>query len=279
MNMPPNQAPDKRLQAVARQFTYPPTPDVAGSVVKRFGSGSRPKGRLRSAWVVSAVLVLLLAVLFAVPRVRAEIMRFFQVGVVRIFPAEATQMAIPSFPQIPLTATPLNVPESTRTPRATSTPFTSQLEPLYSITTSGLAGETSLEDALDSLPFPIQLPTYPPGLGAPDRVFLQENDQMVILVWTEPGDPDKARFSLHEIGPGSVIIRKFEPRVIQETQVDGNYAVWAQGPYLVQLTDDTYNWRRLVAGNTLIWEVDDITYRLESDLTLGETVKIAESLK
>ena len=102
---------------------------------------------------------------------------------------------------------------------------------------------------------------------------------MVILVWSDPDNPDIARLSLHEIGPGSVIIGKFEPHVIQETQVNGNYAVWVQGPYLIQLTNDTYNWRRLVAGNTLIWEEEDITYRLESDLTLEETIRIAESLR
>jgi hypothetical protein len=67
--------------------------------------------------------------------------------------------------------------------------------------------------------------------------------------------------------------------VIQETQVDGVYAIWAQGPYLIQLTSGTYVFRRTVEGNTLIWEEDNITYRLESDLTLEETIRIAESLR
>jgi len=278
MNMQINPISEEQLLEIAHRFQYPSTPDVAGEVMKRIDSGSRPWARLRSAWVVTGLLVLILVVLFAVPDVRAEIIRFFQVGVVRIFPASATQTAIPVSPQIPSTATPFSTPENTRTPRVTSTPSTYQSEPLYSITASGLAGEASLETARDRLPFPIRLPAYPTDLGMPDRVFLQENDQMVILVWTEPDDPDKARFSLHEIGPGSIIIGKFEPRVIRETQVDGNYAVWVEGPYLVQLTDDTYNWRRLVAGNTLIWEVDGITYRLETDLTLEGALRIAESL-
>jgi hypothetical protein len=49
--------------------------------MRRLESGSRPEARLRSAWVVTGLLVLVLAVLFAVPGVRAEIIRFFQVGV------------------------------------------------------------------------------------------------------------------------------------------------------------------------------------------------------
>ena len=280
MNASTAPLPDERLIEVTRRFSYPPTPDVAEAVMKRLESGGRPRARMRSAWAVTGLLVLLLAVLlFAVPSVRAEIVRFFQVGVVRIFPADATQTAIPASPQVPSTATPATSLEGTRTPQATTTPLSSQSEPLYSITASGLAGETSLEVARDSLPFPIRLPEYPPDLGAPDRVFLQENDQMVILAWTESDNPDEARLSLHEIGPESVIIGKFEPRVIQETQVSGNYAVWVEGPYLVQLTNDTYNWRRLMEGNTLIWEEKKITYRLETDLSLEEAVKIAESLK
>jgi hypothetical protein len=142
-----------------------------------------------------------------------------------------------------------------------------------------MAGETTLEAAQASLPFLIRLPDYPDDIGAPERVFLQENGAMVILVWIDPADPHKARLSLHEIGPGSILVGKFEPHVIQETQVNGRYAVWVQGPYLVQLTNGSIEFRRTVEGNTLIWEENGITYRLESDLSLEETVKTAESLK
>ncbi len=267
---------DERLKEVARHFRYPPTPDVAGGVLERIENGSRPRARLQSAWVVTGLLVLALVVLFAVPGVRAEIVRFLRVGVVRIFPVGATQTAIPEPPQIPLTATPMGLAPNTLPPQSTNTPFTSPPGPLYDITKAGLAGETTLEAASASVPFLIRLPAYPANLGAPERVFLQEDGGMVILVWTNPANPRKVLLSLYEIGPGSVIIGKFEPRVIQETQVNGKYAVWVQGPYLVELTNDTYNWRRLVEGNTLIWEVEGITYRLESDLTLEETVTIAE---
>ena len=275
MNKVPNQVPDKRLHKMARRFQYPPTPDVVGVVMERLESGIRPRGRLRSAWVVSAGLVLVLAVLFAVPSVRAEIVRFFQVGVVRIFPQVATMTSEPSLPQAPLTTTPGARLPVTATPLADTTVY----EPPYVTTISDLAGETTLVAAQNGVPFQIRLPTYPADLSEPERVFLQEDGPMVILVWTEPADPQKARLSLHEIGPGSIMLGKFEPRVIQETQVNGEYAVWAQGPYMLKLTNNDYNYRRTVEGNALIWEVDGITYRLESGLTLEETVRIAESLR
>jgi hypothetical protein len=274
MNTPSNQPLDEHLKEAAHQFQYPPTPDVTGAVLKRLDSGDRPRARIRSAWVVTSLLILVLASLFGVPGVRAEIVRFFQVGVVRIFPATPTLTALPSLPQMPVTATPGIISSGTA-----ATPNNAQYEPLYMVTLSDMAGETTLEAAQASLPFPIRLPGYPADIGAPGRVFLQENGSMVILAWTDPADPQKARLSLHQIGPGGILVGKFEPRLIQETQVNGQYAVWAQGPYLVRLTNGSIEFRRTVEGNTLIWEENGITYRLESDLSLEETVKIAESLK
>lgn len=272
MNTHPNPSREERLKEAARQFRYPPTPDVTGVVIKRMESGSRPRAQLRSAWVITGFLLLLLVILFAVPGVRAEIVRFFQVGVVRIFPAAPTQTTESSLPQPSTTALATALP-------STATSQAGYDEPLYTVTSSDLAGETSLEKVQASAPFPIRLPDYPAGLGKPARVFVQEDGLLVILVWTDPVNPKNAYLSLHEIGPGSIWMGKFEPRVIQETQVSGQYAVWVQGPYLVQLSNGDYQFRRTVEGNTLIWEENGITYRLETNLTLEEALKIAESLK
>lgn len=276
MKPSPNHPTDKRLHQLARHFQYPQTPDVTVSVLKRLNSGNRTRGIARSAWAIASTLILLLvAILFAVPGVRAEIVRFFQVGVVRIFPAPVTETAMPSLPGLPTTATPAVAVPLTATPGAENTSST----PMPELSVAVIAGETSLEAAQSRLPFPVRLPSYPPDLGYPERVFLQDDDTMVILVWTEQDDPQKARLSLQEIGPGSVLIRKFAPRVIQETQVNGHYAVWAEGPYLVELSNGSFELQKIVAGNTLIWEESEITYRLETNLTLEEAVHIAESLE
>ncbi len=275
MNTPSNQSLEERLKDTARRLRYPPTPDLTGAVLERLEGGSKRQAPLRNRWAVTGLLALVLVVLFAVPSVRAEIVRFFQVGVVRIFPADPTLTALPSLPQAPVIATPAVVFPVTATPLSGNIPY----EPPYAVTMSDLAGETTLEAAQASLPFSIRLPDYPTELGAPDRVFLQENGQMVILVWTDPAKPQNARLSLHEIGQGGILVGKFEPRVILETQVNGRYGVWVQGPYLIQLTNGSIEFRRTVEGNTLIWEENGITYRLETNLTLEEALKIAESLK
>jgi hypothetical protein len=275
MNTPPTRFTDERLKEAARRFRYPPTPDMTGVVIDRIQSGSRPGVRMRSVWTILSLALLLVLVLFAVPGVRAEIVRFFQVGVVRIIPPASSPTVIPSLPQMPITATPAGIPLNTTTPQPNDTP--SGLP--HEFTLADIAGETTLEDAQARTSFSILLPEYPADLGAPDQVFLQEDGLMVILVWTDPADPEKARLSLHEIGPGSILVKKFEPRVIQESRVNGHYAVWAEGPYLVQLTNGSIEFRQMVEGNTLIWEENDITYRLASNLSLEEAIKIAESLK
>jgi hypothetical protein len=217
------------------------------------------------------VIVILLAAALAVPGVRAQVLEFLRIGVVRIFPSPPTPAIPPAstpapFGQIPVTAT----------PKPTSKP---QLWPEHLVSMQGLAGETTLAAAREQIPFPILLPALPEGLGDPDHVFVQEDSQMVILVWLDEANPSHVRLSLHEIGSRSILVKKYEPLVVENTQVNGHEAAWVEGPYVVELTNGDKTWRRLVEGRTLIWEADGITYRLESDLSLEEAVHIAESLR
>jgi hypothetical protein len=254
---------EARLRTAAATFTYPPTPNVAASARRRLTPVQPPLlVRRRLAWaalVVAAIMVGLLSV----PQVRAGILEFLQIGVIRIFLAPPT--ATPAPP------TPTGTPSPTVTPRPTPTPIPSLLD---------LAGETTLEDAQARLGFRIRLPSYPTDLGPPDRVYLQDLDgDFVVLVWLDSDHPEEVRLSLHMIEAGSFAGTKAEPQVIQETVVGGRRAIWAEGPYILRLTNGDIDFRRLIEGHVLIWAEGDITYRLETDLPLDEAVKIAESLK
>jgi hypothetical protein len=147
------------------------------------------------------------------------------------------------------------------------------------VSLQGLAGETTLEAARNRLGFPVLLPAVPADLGQPDRVYVQERGQMVILVWMEESNPETVRLSLHEIAPGSVLVNKYQPQVLEKTSVNGHEAAWVEGPYVVELADGDLTLRRLVEGNTLLWEAGGITYRLESSLPLEQALRIAESVK
>jgi hypothetical protein len=196
------------------------------------------------------LVITLLGALLAVPQTRAAIATILHIGAVTILPT-------------------------------TPTPGADDPTPLPSIL--NLAGRTTLADAQRRTPFPIRLPAYPADLGASQYVYLQNLDgSAALLVWVDPQHPDRVRMALNELGSDAYVY-KIAPQVVQETQVHGQRALWTTGPYLLQIgsVSDQHNaLRRLVtASHTLIWTEGNITYRLESDASLAEAVRIAESLR
>ena len=258
---------EDKLHTLAQQLEYPRTPDIAGRVHARlqdFRVDGKPRFFSRQvAWSLTIIL-LLLSSLMLIPPVRAAVIEFFQVGVVRIFPPTAT----PDAQTLPGTAT----------PAIKGTP-TAQLPSLLPLLES-ITGQISLEEAQQTVDYPLLLPTYPADLGLPDRVYVQEAEgHMTIFVWMDPGQPDRVLMSLHFIPETSWAIKKMGPRLIQETTVNGQYAVWAEGTYPVLIRDGSQvEHVRLVDGHVLIWDVDGLTYRLESDLDMDEAIQVAESL-
>ncbi|MBI5842696.1 MAG: hypothetical protein HZB19_21605 [Chloroflexi bacterium] len=253
---------ESRLHELAQDFPYPPTPPIAEKVMARIQTKNSPSRSAARKLALSLTIVLiLLASLMAVPTVRAAVLEFIQIGIVRIFqPVEHDANVTPET-QIIVTAT----------SQENATPLMPILEQM--------AGETSLEEARHDVQFPIPLPAYPPNLGDPDRVFVQDaNGDMAILVWIDPENPQRVKMSLHLIQAGSWAIEKVQPTIIEDTTVNGQPAAWTIGPYPLLLHNNDIQFTRLIEGNVLIWASDDITYRLETDLPLKEALKIAESL-
>jgi hypothetical protein len=184
---------------------------------------------------------------------------------VRIFRTEPTPVTPPQ-QEFPSTVMPI-----TATPAMTSQPLIPILEQL--------AGEVTLAEAQQTVSYPILLPSYPPDLGAPARVFVQEAEgDMTILIWIDPQKPDQILMSLHIIPPGSWAVEKMNPALIQETTVNGQRAIWAEGPYPLRFSNGNLDFVRLIDGHVLIWTEGGVTYRLETELDLEEAIKIAESL-
>ena len=147
-----------------------------------------------------------------------------------------------------------------------------------------LDGKTTLEDALAQMTFPLKTPSYPPDLGPPDLVYLQDPRSILVLVWLDPQQPGKAKLSLMQIVESTGMARKMvsRPEVVEETVVGGKKAAWVRGPHtLVFVNPDRsteFQEHMLVEGNVLLWQENAVTYRLETDLSKEEAVKIAESL-
>lgn len=261
---------EKQLREIATGMEYPPTPDIAGFVTTRLrpvpGEG-RPRLFSRPfAWSLTLLLILLSSLLL-IPPARAAILEFIQIGVVRIFPRPRESLA-----EAIVTATPDILTPTTATPGGTPSlliPFLDQI-----------AGETKLANARQEASYPILLPSYPMDWGQPNHVYVQDaNGVMTILVWMDAQQPERVALSLHFIPPGSWAIEKVHPLVIEETEVNGQRALWTEGPYPLRLSNGDIRLTRLIEGHVLIWEKDGITYRLETELSLEEAIKIAESLQ
>jgi hypothetical protein len=234
-------------------------PSFSDALDERLRAAWRPQANSRSPRILAPLasrpralaaaillIIALLGALLAVPQTRAAIAAILHIGSVTIVPTAPTSGA--------------NEP----------TPLPSILD---------LAGQTTLENAQRHMPFHIRLPAYPADLGTPQYVFAQDiGGRAVVLVWLEPGTPDRVSMSLSELS-SDAFIQKFAPPVLQETTVHGQRAIWTEGPYIVETQNGEFVQRRLVTGHVLIWTEGGVTYRLETSLSLPEAVRVGESLR
>jgi hypothetical protein len=230
---------DEKLKIVAASFEYPDTPDLNISLPEARSHVLRPA----LGWI--AAFILLLSLSLAVPTVRASVWERLSIGVVEI-----------------LLGGPSDVGD---------------LQPTQPTSLAALGDPVPLEEAQDGVEFPLLLPRYPSALGLPDMAFLQYvGGNIAILVWLDPASGEAA-LALHELGQGA-LVSKIAPPIIRRTSVDGNPALWTEGPYPLVSRDGSVQDLRLVPGHVLVWEAGGTTFRLESSLPLDEALKIAESL-
>jgi len=268
MTIPPVDAAfEDRVARLARQMAYPPTPDFAARLpVRRV-----PAPALRR-WAVAALgVILTVGALMAVPPVRAAVLEIIRIGAVRILVGEPTPTLPPSLPLKGAAPTP------TESPRIIPTDQLAVFSRLY--------GETTLDNARRDFGYPIKLPAYPSDLGEPDHVYQQDvvGGPMIVLVWVDPDDAGRVRLSLHLLSDDAIVY-KGEPKVIEETTVNGEQAFWLEGPYPILVTGPGGRdliFARLMDGHALVWfdPSTRLTYRLETDLSLEEAIRIAESIR
>ena len=265
------------VQDRARQFAYPPTPDIAGSVRARLVTPAR-SGVGRGLRVAAMVLLALAIATRAVPQTRAFVLDMLRIGAVRIFFGEPTITLTPTITETPAASGANGTPNPTRTPRPTAippyTPVASALD---------LPGETTLADAERQLGSSILLPAYPVTLDAPDHVYAQVIGRGVVvtLVWMKPDDPAQIDLVLQTLNAETVASKYFpwEAGNQQEVQVNGRRAYWLTGVHRLYFYETEGDISRVIDKNVLVWEVGEMTYRLETDQSLDEAIRMAESLR
>lgn len=120
-------------------------------------------------------------------------------------------------------------------------------------------------------------------LGDPDAVFVL-GDRMASLVY---GDPERPRLVLSQLR-GSVwdgFVKKAGGRgtTIEEVTVDGEPGLFVTGDeHFVMFRDEEGNIAdepTYLAGTVLLWNRGELLLRLEGDLTRGEALELAESVR
>jgi hypothetical protein len=236
---------EDRLLA-AGELALPPAPDLADAVVAGVGRRWRRARRLRFAAFAAAACTLAAAGAGAAsPALRDLVRDLFRIGGVSIERVEA------------LPETPLRRPPQ-------------------------LGDPVTLAQARRLAPF--QLVT-PAGLGAPDAVYHRPRTpgDMVTMRW---GPAERPRLLLSQWLSHAWDFRKIVPLETRVTpvEVDGEHAgVWidgaAHGVWYLGLDGRDRTEPFVLAGNTLVWEVGDISYRLEAGVGLDEARRLAESLR
>ena len=235
------------LLALGRELAVPEAPDLAPRVLAALEPTARP-ARMRLAVVLVAVAVAVLLAALAIPDARSALARFFHIGAARIEVVDELPAVEPQPQELDLEPTlgeRLTLAEARRR-----------------------AGYDLLE--LDE---------------APDQVYLGPRDS----VWFLYGRPDAVRLLVAQTPKLSIdeafIFKKLAPvgTNVETLSVRGKPAYFLSGePHEVILVDEyglpVQETLRL-ARNTLLWEEDGRTLRLEGDLSREEAVEIAESLR
>jgi hypothetical protein len=236
---------ERELAQLSAWIDFPAAPEVMPGLSQRAARRSR---RRRAALALAlAVIAAVVAVLAASPGARSGILRWIGIEGVEL-------QRVPKLP-------------------ATS--------PIAEREASGRLA--TLDAAAAGTRFPFRLPRLE-GLSAPDRVYLDGNvpDGLVTFVWGQRG---RQRLLLSEWrGNTKVHFHKLiQPGVeTRKVRVDGDPGIWVAGPphaVFFRDADGFFSHARVrLAANVLLWMRGDISYRLEADVPLKDSLAIAESL-
>jgi hypothetical protein len=248
---------ERDLFDLAAAVDWPPTPRLAPAVRLRLGGRRRVSRRLVLALVAAAVAAALAA--------GAVAAGFIHIPGVNIQRASR------------LPATP--------TPSAPTSPLGSRLD-LGDV-------EGSVAAAQQAAGFPVAVPA---ALGEPDLVFFRAGPVPVVTLVYHPR-PDLAAGKDPEVGAlvmefrasasGADYVQKMlgPDTKIEQVTVDGVPGVWLEGaPHAVFVVPspagrDVVSDNVRLAGNTLLWYRDGVTYRLEAQVTKERALQIAGTVR
>jgi hypothetical protein len=253
------------LRALGERIDVPPAPDLAAAVSAALESSSgpshRPTRRAPARWALAAaaVIVLAAAVVAVSPGARQAVAGWL--GVLGI------EIRTGTGPARPVPATPDSL---------------------------GLGRRASLAGARRAVSFPVAVPRLPPW-DRPDRIHVQAavpaGGRVTFLYRPRPGLPEAG-------GTGvGMLITQFEARIeedvirklvasgasVRPIAVGDDRGYWISGePHVFFYLDEAGQFQEdtlRLAANTLVWEHEGTTFRLEWALDRRRAVAIARSMR
>ena len=255
---------EEQLRLLGAAIEYPPTPALARAVSERLtaeGGRWRPGLPLRRvALAFAAVAVAIAAALLVSPQARTTVLGWLGLKGVLVQPVRR----LPS-------------------PTPASGGIAQRLQ---------LGDPTSLSAATNRVSFHVSIPQ---SLGNPDQVYLREPpplDGEVSLAYApRTGLPPTKETSLGlllmefrgDINPGFFNKLTGAGTIIEVVDVNGSLGYWISGePHSFLYNDrngDPNEESLRLAGNTLLWEVNGVTLRIESALTREQALAIARTVR
>lgn len=245
---------ERDLRQLGEQV-LPPTPDLVGAVMAKIevdavadaGGYSvtrrRPLGRLlQPAWATAIVLAVLIVAVLAIPPAREAVADWLGIGQVRV-------------EQVP------------------------ELPPVTTVVGPDLGETLNLGIAV-----PVPAAPLPDALGPPESAYEDERGTTT-YVWL----PSATLPEVGASGVGALLSTFVDDGIpvakqvagdteLVEVTVDGQPGLWIVGGPHVVFFDGGNTYEGRLAGNTLLWERDGLTYRLEIAVELEAALAIAESL-
>ncbi|MEA2434687.1 MAG: hypothetical protein QOG54_2144 [Actinomycetota bacterium] len=249
---------ERALVELGRSIDLPAEPDLAPRVIAQIRSGVRPEttrapifARRGFVYATAVTVALATALLVFSPSTRHAVADFLGIGGVRV-------------------------------------EYTNEPPPGIAMDLH-LGDRVSLDEAGARVDFGLRVPEV---LGPPPEIYVQKETPTVFVSMIWPATQDLPRAT--STGVGALLtqfrshveqdfIKKLTQTKVEVIQVtaEGVEGYWVEGPHSFMLLDAQGRPQEdsaRLSGNTLIWEKNGVTYRLEGDFDRATAIRIANSM-
>jgi hypothetical protein len=228
------------LTNLGRELDYAATPDLVEPVRRRLAQGRRPLAWRRPLVIALAALLVVAAAAMAVPQARSQILDWLGIGSVTI-------RYVDDLPKVEKATEDL-----------------------------GLGERMALSDVRQQVAFSVRVPRIE-GLEDPDVYFRPGAGQVSLLY----GSEEEPRLLINQILATGALQKLLNSDTdVERVSVAGALGVWLEGGEHVLYYPGGGEERQRLVGNTLILERrDNVTVRIEADISREEAVRIYRSMR